>query len=118
MSETNALLIPGDKVHVIARRLFREDLRRHFAGEVINLVDGLCEVRGYAFVFVSGTNEYQRRPTVRTRIISLVDAINTINKLPADTDIPSLEYRMVNDRLVIIDKNGFSLDINEFGAIA
>lgn len=118
MSETNAILIPGDKLHIMTRRLFAEDVRRHFAGEVINLADGLCEVRGYAYVFFSGTNEYQRRPTIRTRIISLTDAINTVNKLPADTDIPSLEYRMVNDRLVVVDKSGFSLDVNEFGAIA
>lgn len=32
--------------------------------------------------------------------------------------IESLEYRMVNNRLVITDNRGFSLDINEFGSVA
>ena len=31
--------------------------------------------------------------------------------------IESLEYRMVNNRLVITDNRDFSLDINEFGSV-
>lgn len=61
----------GDKLHIITRRLFEADARRHFVGEVIGISGQLQEVRGYAFVFNRGTNEYKRRPELRTRIFSL-----------------------------------------------
>lgn len=112
------IIVPGDKLHIITRRLFPEDLRRHFAGEVIRAAGELCEVKGYAFVFYSGSNEYQRRPQVWVRIFSIGDALNIVNKLPGDVDLHALEYRVVNGRLVVTDSKGFSLDINEFSANA
>jgi hypothetical protein len=75
-----------------------------------------CEVKGYTFVFRSGSNEYRRRPELRTRVFSLGDAGHIVNKIPAGADIGALQYRMVDKRLVITDLAGFTLDINEFGA--
>ena len=107
----------GDKLHVITRRLFPDDVRRHFAGAVSGVSGNLFELQGYSFVFNSATNEYRRRPEVRTRILALGDAGYIVNKLPAETDIASLEYRVVNQRLVVTDLRDFSLDINEFGTL-
>ena len=40
----------GDKVHIITRRLFEDDIRRHFVGEVTRVSGELQEVQGYTFV--------------------------------------------------------------------
>jgi len=108
----------GDKFHIVTRRLFEDDIRRHFAGEVTSVSTHLCELRGYAFVFNSGMNEYRRRPEARTRVFALGDAGFIVNKLPREVNLASLEYRMVNGRLVVADDGGFALDINEFGHVA
>ena len=111
-------VVPGDKLHIITRRLFHEDVRRHFAGEVVSASDELFEIQGYTFVFHSGTNEYRKRPEIRTRIFSLADAGHIVNKIPREVDIASLEYRVVESRLVVTDSSGFVLDINEFGLLS
>ena len=105
----------GEKLHVITRRLFKEDIRRHFVGEVTKISNDLQEMRGYVFVFNSGRNEFKKRPELRIRIFSLGQANYIVNKIPLEVVIESLEYRMVNNRLAITDNRDFSLDINEFG---
>ena len=106
----------GDKFHIITRRLFVDDVRRHFAGEVLGMSDGLYELQGYTFVFQSDTNEYRKRSDIRTRIFALSDAHYIVNKLPPEVEIASLEYRTIQDHLVVTDSRKFFLDINEFGA--
>ncbi len=115
---SDCVIVPGDKVHIITRRLFHDDLRRHFAGEVTGVSGELCEIQGYVFVFNSGANEYHKRPKMRTRLFSLADAGHIVNKLPREVDIASLEYRIVETNLVVTDMKTFSLDINEFGPVS
>ncbi|MBU0640519.1 MAG: hypothetical protein KKB50_16775 [Planctomycetes bacterium] len=58
-----------------------------------------------------------RRPEVRTRVLSLVDAGNIINVLPKEAQVEQAIYTMSpENRLVVTDKATFTLDINEFGA--
>jgi len=112
------LLEAGSKIHVMTRRGFEEDLRRHFVGEVTACADGVVRAKGYAFVFDARLNEFVRRPDERDRILSLVDVGNIVNVLPDSADIEASNYRMSHDgRLVVTDGGSFSLDINEFGAI-
>jgi hypothetical protein len=112
-----AVLRVGEKVHVITRRLFAEDLRRHFVGEITAVTDHLMRVQGYAFIFHAGLNQYHKRPDMRIRVFSLTDAGNIVNVIPDGIKIESLNYRFENQRMVITDEAGFSLDINEFGPI-
>ena len=112
------LVVPGDKLHIITRRLFDNDVRRHFAGKVIGTSGDLSEIHGYSFVFHSGTNEYHRRPDIRRRIFSLAEAGHIVNKLPPEVEIAALEYRLIEGRLVVTDMAGFVLDINEFGILS
>ncbi len=110
------LVSPGQKVHIITRRNFAEDLRRHFAGTV-EAADGTAvRVHGYTFVFDANALKYRRRPEVRTRIFDLGDAQLIVNLIPADVEIADLDYTTVDDRLVITDSKRFRLDVNEFGA--
>lgn len=104
----------GDKVHVITRRLFDGDIRRNFVGEVIGVSGGLHEVQGYAFVFQSGANEYKKRPDLRTRVFALGDTGLIGVKIPRQVAIASIEYRLIDKRLVVTDGDRFVMDIDEF----
>lgn len=105
----------GDKLHIMSRRFFEEEIRRHFVGEVTAVSGGLAELQGYTFIFNTGVNEFKRLPELRTRIVSLGDFGQIVNKLPDDLDLASVHYRVVEQRLVVTDGRDFSLAINEFG---
>ena len=106
-----------EKLHIVTRRLYPDDLRRHFVGEVTKASADLCEVQGFAFVFNATMNRYERRPSVRTRVFSLGDPLYIVNKLPPATVLEKLDYGMVDQRLMLVDMTdnaGVRLDINEF----
>lgn len=112
------MLEPGEKIHVITRRYFDGDIRRHFAGQVVAASDNVARVQGYAFVFYPGPNEYVRRPETRERIIALSDAGNIIHILPQNVRLENLVYqKSEQNRLVVTDNKSYSLDINEFSGI-
>lgn len=106
----------GDKLHIMTRRLFEEDVRRHFVGEVITAASSLVQLRGYTFIFQVGANEYRRLPEERTRIFGLGDSGHVVNKIPKEVEVASITYRTVENRLVISDGRSFSLPVNEFGS--
>ena len=110
------LLEQGEKIHVVQRRSFETDLRRHFVGEVMNVTEWAVRAKGYKFVFDKGKNQYFRLPELRTRIIPLTDASMIINVLPRTAKVDKASYTLNNAaRLVVTDGETFSLDINEFG---
>lgn len=104
----------GDKLHIITRRQFERDLRRHFAGEITGVSGELCEVWGYAFVLSQTTNEFMKRPELRTRIFNLGQAGFIVLEMPNEVDLDALRYCYVDKRLVVTDGHLYSLDINEF----
>jgi hypothetical protein len=107
----------GDKLHIITRRLFDGDLRRHFVGEVEEVSGDLVLLTGFAFIFNPNTNDYVRMPVRRRRIIGLVSSGLVINVMPGEVIIEDLVYRVNREnRLVLTDGAAYSLDINEFGA--
>jgi hypothetical protein len=111
----DSVLAVGDKLHIMTRRLFADDVHPHFVGEILAVSGALFRAQGYSFVFDSGTNSYVRHPEVRTRLFSLSDAGHIINVIPREVDLDSLQYRIVAGRLTIMDSRGFYLEINEFG---
>ena len=111
----NPVVKPGDKLHIATRRLFPGDVRRHFVGTVSAVEGALIRVEGFAFILHPGTNEYERRPNLRQRIISLADGTQVVHAIPEAVDVARLQYSFVQDRLVLSDGEAFSLDIHEFG---
>ncbi len=111
------ILEKGDKLHVISHRVFEDDLRRHFVGEVQESSDTVARVKGYTFVFDQSKCEYTKKSIPRIRIISLVDSLNIINLIPRETKLDSIVYCLDrNNRLIVTDSDAFTLDINEFGS--
>jgi hypothetical protein len=52
------LVKPGEVVHVIERRLFSGDVRRHFVGEIEACTDRALRLKGYLFVYDSGASAF------------------------------------------------------------
>lgn len=110
------LLNIGEKVHIISRRAFEGDLRRHFVGEIMGISDTAVRVNGYSFIFHEGVGEFQRKPELRVRIFSLIDARIIINVIPRSSEIGKVTYRLSKENnLIATDGEHFQLDINEFG---
>ena len=110
------LLARGEKIHVIHRRLFERDIRRHFVGEVEEYEHGLARAVGYVFVIDDPTeNLFRKRPERRTRIISLNDGNVLVNVLPATVDLEALRYESKGRDLFVTDGSDWHLDIKEFG---
>jgi hypothetical protein len=108
----------GEKIHIIIRRLFETDLRRHFIGEIVGLSESVVKVKGRAIVLNPVTNQYELKPEARIRIISLTDARNIINVIPREAKIEDTKYVLTHERkLVVTDGETFTLDINEFNTI-
>jgi len=109
------VLAVGDKLHIMTRRLFADDVHPHFVCEIPAVAGSLFKAVGYSFVFDSGTNSYVKHTQVRTRLFSLSDAGHIINVIPQEVDLQSLQYRTASGRLAVTDGRGFALEINEFG---
>lgn len=106
----------GDKVHVVERRLFENDLRRHFIGEVMDAGVSTVLVRGWVFVYDESTASFRRQPERRTRVVTLVDARIIVNLLPAEAQVENARYETDGDASLTVTAGvTFSLAMNEFG---
>ena len=106
-----------EKIHIITRRVFEKDLRRHFVGVIEDVSSELARVKGYVFVFDEWADEFKRRPEERVRIFSLTDANLIINILPPEIEITELMYKVNQEgQRVVTDGKDFSLDVSEFTA--
>jgi hypothetical protein len=110
------VLKQGEKVHVIIRREFEADLRRHFIGEIKEAGDSVVRVEGYAFLYDPRSAQYVRKPELRVRVVSLMDARNIVNVIPKSTKIDKVIYSTASDgNMVVTDEGDFNLEISEFG---
>jgi hypothetical protein len=107
----------GEKVHIIERQWFHEDLRRHLAGTVVRCVGTTIRVKGYVWVFDGAKGEFTRKAGERERVVQLGERL-TINVIPPEVNLSELKYVTIPQRgLVVTDGKKFSLDIAEFTAM-
>jgi hypothetical protein len=111
-----SILSKGEKVHVLIRREFEEDIRLRFVGEVVEATDIVVRIRGYAFVFDTGGNAFVRSAEQMERIISLVDSGNIIHVIPGEVNLAELRFVEEQDRNVLTDGKSFSMTTDAFGA--
>jgi hypothetical protein len=81
----------GEYVHIIHRQLFQGDAQRHFVGTVEAYEGPLVRVKGYLFAMDSTQSQFVRREELRTRIISLNEAV-IVNILPSHVKIDEITY--------------------------
>jgi hypothetical protein len=105
------ILNTGEYVHIIHRKLFPEDVRRHFVGTVESHEGALVRVKGYLFAMDPKRNEFVRREQLRTRVVSLNDAV-ILNVLPAGVQIDQITYtHQPNGDILVTDGTDWHLDI-------
>jgi hypothetical protein len=113
--EKMAILDIGEKVHIIERRYFNEDLRRHFVGEVTRSTENAIRVKGYVWIFDMLKGGFVKREDKRERVIYPSDRTN-INILPKDVDLDALKYISVPEiGLAVTDGKEYCMNVNEFG---
>ena len=104
----------GEIVHVIERRLFVRDVRRHFVGEVEACTDSALRVRGYLFVYDSSESAFTKKPELRIRIFPL-DNRRILSLLPQGTQLEQIRYDHDDEgNLTLVDGADLELDISEF----
>ena len=108
------MLEKGQKIHVITRRTFADDLMRHFVGEVIKCNEHTALAQGYAFVFMFGSGKFVRKPRMRQRVFGLTDSGFIITVIPSEVNLDEVVYETVDSQMVITDNKSFKLDIQEF----
>lgn len=110
------LVRPGEIVHVIERRGFQGDVRRHFVGHVEAGSDHALRVKGYLFVYDSGASAFLRKPEMRSRIIPLDNGV-ILNVLPEGSSLEDVRYVRDSDgNLALTDGEHFEFDISEFSS--
>lgn len=109
------MLEPGDVVHVIERRKFNDDLRRHFIGTISDASTSAFRAAGYTFVFNGNMDRYERARERRVRVFPMGSDGLIINVAPRDTNVESIQYVDLNGHLTVTDYENFNLTVNEFG---
>src|SRR6202040_2381010 len=105
------ILNTGEYVHIIQRQLFSDDARRHFVGTVEGHEGPLVRVKGYLFAMDSTNSQFVRREQMRTRVISLNDAV-IVNILPAHVKIDQITYtHRPNGDIHLTDGTAWHFDI-------
>ena len=108
---------PGEKLHIVERRYFADDVRRHFVGEVLSCTGWVMRLKGYTWVFDDVSGEFVRKPEKRERVISILDRL-TVNVIPPEADVDAVKYVTVPQKgLVVTDERTFFLEITEFTAM-
>ena len=108
----------SEKVHVVVRRTFETDLRRHFIGEIKAANGSIARIEGYFMVFDKSKNTFIKKPSQRITLMNLSSSGYWVNIIPKDAKLADLKYTYdSNNKLKITDRESFELDINEFGAL-
>jgi hypothetical protein len=110
------ILLQGEKIHVVHRRLFEKDMRKHFVGEVEGYENGMVRATGHVFVIDDPKeNLFRRKPERRTRIISLIAGHVLVNVIPQEVNLEDVRYEMRNTGLRVTDGSDWHMDLKEFG---
>ena len=107
------ILKKGEKIHVIHRRFFEKEARRHFVGVVDEYENGLARVSGYVFTVDRAKYSFLKRPEIRTRVISLTSGDLLVNVIPDTVDLEKVHYRQEDKAVRVTDGSEWHLDLSE-----
>ena len=104
----------GEKLLIVHRRLFEKDPPRFFVGEVLAYEAGIVKAKGHTFAKDLFSGSMQKKPDLRTKVISIVSGTFIVYQLPVTALLDSMKFSLEEDGgLVLTDEGGFSMDISE-----
>lgn len=109
------ILEKAEKVFIVERKYFKEDIRRLFCGEVIECSDNLLRAKGYVWSMRQNLNQFVKKPELRERVFCLGNRV-VINVISPDTDIGLIRYSYdPKSGHSMTDGKDYSFNIDEFG---
>jgi hypothetical protein len=114
IEQRESALAVGEKIHIVERRQFDSDLRRHFIGEVEYCSDHHLKIKGKLFVYNATSKVFERIEPSRFRIYANDNNIG-ITILPQDFDLPTAVYKRIPYKLLFCDANGFEMELGDIG---
>ncbi len=104
----------GEKLHIILRRQFEGDVRRHFLGTVEAHEGAVIRAKGYTFIYNRAKTRFIRKPEIRYGIFDLASPGYIVNFIPEEVELENLTYQTTEEGyLVFTDNVNYNLDINE-----
>lgn len=112
------ILEPGEKVHVVERRVFTDDVRRHLIGQVLKCTEHAVRLKGYVWVYDDMGGRFVRKPEMRERVITLGGGDRLIiNVIPPEVNIGEVRYVTdPQEGLLVTDGKHLFLEIAELTA--
>lgn len=105
---------PEEKLLIIERRTFQEDIQRHFIGVLVAATDHNIRIIGHPWVYNFKLGMYERRPEQRERVFHLSER-QVIIVLPPEADLEAVRYSINAGRQAYVTGGQtFSLEITEF----
>jgi hypothetical protein len=108
------ILKPGEKVHVIHRRIYEKDHHRHFIGVVEAYDLGVARITGHVYTVDSVKFSFVKRPELRTRLVSVVSGDVLINIIPPAVNLDKITYKQERKAVRVTDGSDWHLDLSEY----
>ena len=108
------ILNPGEKVHVIHRRIYEKDHHRHFIGVVEAYDLGVARITGHVYTVDSVKFSFVKRPELRTRLVSVVSGDVLINIIPPAVNLDKITYKQERKAVRVTDGSDWHLDLSEY----
>jgi hypothetical protein len=103
----------GEKVHIIDKRQYKEDVRHHFIGEVVRATDNSIRVFGYVWS-CEAMKGFYRKPEKRERVVTLYEGL-IINIIPPEVNLEEIKYvSSLQKGHFVTDGKKYVMDITEF----
>lgn len=109
------ILKSGDKVLIVHRRLFEQDLGRFFLGTIKEYEGGVASVTGYTIVRESEDGLFLRKDDLRTKIVSMASGTFIVYQLSDDFAVEQARIQARDNRLMLLDGRGFEMNLSEHG---
>lgn len=108
------ILIAGNKVLIVHRKLFPEDATRYFIGTVEGYESGTAKVTGHSFGRDQMSGEVLRKSEARTKIFSIASGTLIVYQLPDETNLSKTKFTHEKDgRISLSDGKNLFLDLTE-----
>jgi hypothetical protein len=102
----------NDRILVVDRKLFRDDLTNMFVGVVEDYEEGFIRARGYAYHIHPYEMGAERRADERVRLVSLYSG-DLVYVLPRELNLAQIQIRRSPKSLILTDGQSFTMDLTD-----